>query len=93
MTAKWSGAVDGLVAWSYAPGPQLGVITTGLPAVVGSTFWQVVWLLGVVVAALLQLLPPDAARTGADRGHDGGPGNGVDGTGRGPGPPTGLSPL
>jgi hypothetical protein len=89
MTTKWSGAADGLVAWSQAPGPQLAVITTGLTAVVGSTFWQVVWLLAVVVAALLQVFPPDA-RTAADRKH-GRRGDGIDPTG--PGPPRGLSPL
>ena len=59
------------------PGTQLGVIATGLTAVVGSTAWHVIWLLGVAVCVLVAALgsPPGGSRDGGE-GGDGGNGGG-----------------
>ncbi|TCK24649.1 hypothetical protein EV378_0431 [Pseudonocardia endophytica] len=39
-----------LIVWWYGPARQLGLVSTGLIAVVGNTFWQVTWLIGIAGA-------------------------------------------
>ena len=68
---QWACRRDPGVAAYRAAGTQLGVIATGLTAVVGSTAWQVIWLLGVAVRVLVAAFGPPG-NTGSTR--DGGEG-------------------
>ena len=86
MSASGFGAGTRVLLFAEQPGTQLGVIATGLTAVVGSTAWQVMWLIGVAVRVLVAAFgPPGSTRDDSDSGGGNG-GGGGGGLGSGPGP-------
>lgn len=83
MSASGLGAGTRVLLLAEQPSSQLGVVATGLTAVVGSTAWQVMWLLGVAVRVVVAAFgPPGSSRDGGDGGGGGGGG----GLGSWPGP-------
>ena len=73
MSASGLGAGARVLLLTEQPSTQLGVIATGLTAVVGSTAWQVIWLLGVAVRVLVAAFgPPGSPRDGGNGGGGGG---------------------